>query len=46
VQGRAIRLHDQGLDGVFRSDDADNIDAIVRGFNQTVDAGYDEAAIV
>ena len=30
-------IHNEGLDGVFNDDEADEIIALVRSFNQTVD---------
>jgi type I restriction enzyme R subunit len=37
-------IHQQGLDGLFKEDDAQNIVSIVRGFNETVGARYGDAA--
>ena len=33
-------LHDEGLDGIFQDDDADEIIGIVRSFNKTVEANF------
>ncbi|MEM9003107.1 MAG: type I restriction-modification enzyme R subunit C-terminal domain-containing protein, partial [Cyanobacteria bacterium P01_F01_bin.86] len=33
-------LHDEGLDGIFQDDDADQIIGIVRSFNETVEAKF------
>ncbi len=36
-------LHPEGLDGVFRDDDADQIISLVRSFNETVEAEFGAA---
>ena len=36
-------LHDEGLDGVFQDNDADQIIGIVRSFNETVEANFGAA---
>ena len=33
-------IHDEGLDGLFSSDDADNLWNVVRSFNETVGATF------
>jgi type I restriction enzyme R subunit len=35
--------HSEGLDGVFRDDDADQIISLVRSFNETVEAEFGAA---
>ena len=36
-------LHSDGLDGLFQDDDADNIIAIIRSFNETVSINFGTA---
>jgi type I restriction enzyme R subunit len=40
LAGHFTDSHPEGLDGVFNDDEADNLVAIIRTFNETVDVRY------